>query len=120
MAWDRRLLSHSSAEAMAFKEADLERNIDFFHHGLTCMVDPGQGLLIMRPNTTPDSVGDQLKRAAARIPVTGHILWPVVELETECQKWGWEVHWNAIPTRVNPPGKLRPENHPLLFVPVYP
>lgn len=71
----------SAPKRLYFTEADLERNIDFFHHGLTCMVDPGQGLLIMLPSTTPDSVGDQLKRAAARIPVTGHILWPVLDLE---------------------------------------
>ena len=71
----------SSPKRLYFTEADLECNIDFFHHGLTCMVGPGQSVLIMLPSTTPDSVGDQLKRAAARIPVTGHIHWPVVDLE---------------------------------------
>ena len=71
----------ASPKRLYFTETDLELNIDFFHHGLTCMVGPGQSVLIMLPSTTPDSAGDQLKRAAARIPVTGHIHWPVVDLE---------------------------------------
>jgi phenylacetate-CoA ligase len=71
----------ASPKRLYFTEADLELNIAFFHHGLTCMVGPGQSVLIMLPSTTPDSAGDQLKRAAARIPVTGHIHWPVLDLE---------------------------------------
>ena len=71
----------SAPKRLYFTEADLERNIDFFRHGLSCMVDPGHTLLIMLPGTTPDSAGDQLKRAAARIPVEGHIHWPVLDLD---------------------------------------
>ncbi|WP_054697595.1 DVU_1553 family AMP-dependent CoA ligase [Desulfosarcina cetonica] len=71
----------AAPKRLYFSEADLERNIDFFHHGLTCMLAPGQTLLILLPSTSPDSAGDQLKRAAARIPAEGHVHWPVMDLE---------------------------------------
>jgi phenylacetate-coenzyme A ligase PaaK-like adenylate-forming protein len=71
----------ASPKRLYFSEADLALNIDFFYHGLTCMLAPGQRILIMLPSTTPDSAGDQLKRAAARIPAEGYIHWPVLDLD---------------------------------------
>ncbi|BBO85737.1 hypothetical protein DSCO28_63030 [Desulfosarcina ovata subsp. sediminis] len=71
----------AAPKRLYFSEADLERNIDFFHHGLTCMTDPGQTLLIMLPGHSPDSAADQLQRAAARVPLEAHIHWPVLDLE---------------------------------------
>ncbi|WP_419659150.1 AMP-dependent synthetase and ligase [Desulfosarcina variabilis str. Montpellier] len=71
----------ASPKRLYFSENDLERNIDFFHHGLTLLMDPGHRILIMLPSTTPDSVADQLKQAASRIPATGYIHWPVLDLE---------------------------------------
>ncbi len=71
----------ASPKRLYFSEADLALNIDFFHHGLTCMMAPGQRMLILLPSTTPDSAGDQLQRAAARIPAKGYIHWPVLDLE---------------------------------------
>ena len=72
----------AAPKRLYFTEEDLERNIDFFHHGLTCMAEAGESILIMLPSNTPDSAGDQLKRAAARVPMAGHIHWPVLDLET--------------------------------------
>ncbi len=37
----------SSPKRLYFSEADLEMNIDFLHHGLTCLMDPGQKILIL-------------------------------------------------------------------------
>lgn len=71
----------AAPKRLYFTERDLERNIDFFHHGLTCMAGPGGAIFIMLPGFTPDSAADQLKRAAARIPATGHIHWPVLDPE---------------------------------------
>ena len=71
----------ASPKRLYFSKTDLAQNIDFFHHGLTSMLDPGQRILIMLPSTTPDSVADQLKQAAERIPATGYIHWPVLDLE---------------------------------------
>lgn len=71
----------AAPKRLYFSEADLALNIDFFHHGLTCMMEPGQRILIMLPSTTPDSAGDQLARAAARIPASAQIHWPVLDLE---------------------------------------
>jgi phenylacetate-coenzyme A ligase PaaK-like adenylate-forming protein len=71
----------ASPKRLYFSKTDLAQNIDFFHHGLTSMLTPGQRILIMLPSTTPDSVADQLKQAAARIPAAGFIHWPVLNLE---------------------------------------
>ena len=72
----------SSPKRLYFNESDLERTMDFFHQGLTSFVDPGQEILILFPSTKPDSLGDQLKRGASRIPATAHIHWPVLDLES--------------------------------------
>ena len=45
-----------------FTGADQELTIDFFHHGMTTLVEPGQKVLILMPGDTPGSVGDLLAR----------------------------------------------------------
>jgi phenylacetate-CoA ligase len=70
----------SAPKRLYFGASDLELTIDFFHHGMRCLVRPGQRVLIVLPGTTPDSVGDLLKRGLARIPASGHIHWPVHDL----------------------------------------
>jgi len=72
----------SAPKRLYFSEHDLELSVDFFHHGLTCITEPGWNMLIMLPGTTPDSVGDLLKRAADRVPLTSHIHWPVTDLNS--------------------------------------
>ncbi|WP_054029553.1 DVU_1553 family AMP-dependent CoA ligase [Desulfatitalea tepidiphila] len=54
-----------------FDEEDLERTVDFFHHGMTTLVKPGQRVLILLPGELPDSVGDLLRRALARMNAVG-------------------------------------------------
>ncbi len=54
-----------------FTNADLELTIDFFHHGMSTLVQPGQKVLILMPGESPGSVGDLLVRGLARMNVRG-------------------------------------------------
>jgi phenylacetate-CoA ligase len=54
-----------------FTDEDLELTIDFFHHGMSGIVQPGQRVLILMPGERPGSVGDLLVRAVARMDVQG-------------------------------------------------
>lgn len=54
-----------------FTDEDLELTIDFFHHGMSGIVQPGQRVLILMPGERPGSVGDLLVRALARMDVQG-------------------------------------------------
>jgi phenylacetate-CoA ligase len=54
-----------------FTESDLELTIDFFHHGMSTLVKPGQKVLILMPGEFPGSVGDLLVKGLARMNVTG-------------------------------------------------
>jgi phenylacetate-coenzyme A ligase PaaK-like adenylate-forming protein len=54
-----------------FTEEDLELTIDFFHHGMSGIVQPGQRVLILMPGERPGSVGDLLVHALARMDVEG-------------------------------------------------
>ncbi|NVN93508.1 MAG: phenylacetate--CoA ligase family protein [Desulfuromonadales bacterium] len=56
-----------------FTAADLELTIDFFHHGMATLVQPGQKVLILMPGEQPGSVGDLLKKGLARLGVTSII-----------------------------------------------
>jgi len=54
-----------------FTRDDQELTIDFFHHGMSGIVHPGQRVLILMPGERPGSVGDLLVRALARMNVEG-------------------------------------------------
>jgi phenylacetate-CoA ligase len=56
-----------------FSENDLELTIDFFHHGMTALVHPGQKVLILMPGDRPGSVGDLLDKALSRAGVRGFV-----------------------------------------------
>lgn len=77
-----------------FTEADQELTVDFFHHGMSTLVAPGQRVLILMPGHQPDSVGDLLARGLARLDVQGYVHGPVrdpaetiaaiLDLEIDC------------------------------------
>ena len=46
---------------------DLERTVDYFHHGMRLLIEPGQAVLILLPGERPDSVGQLLARAVERL-----------------------------------------------------
>ncbi len=54
-----------------FTEEDVDLTVDFFHHGMTALVEPGQTVLVLMPGDRPASVGDLLVRALRRINVEG-------------------------------------------------
>ncbi|MGE4554357.1 MAG: DVU_1553 family AMP-dependent CoA ligase [Desulfovibrionaceae bacterium] len=51
------------SKRLFFTAGDIERTVHFFRRGMTPMVEPGRGALILLPGERPDSVGDQLARA---------------------------------------------------------
>jgi phenylacetate-CoA ligase len=56
-----------------FSEEDLEQTLDFFHHGMQTLVEPGEKVLILLPGKSPDSTGDLLARALTRMNVGSRI-----------------------------------------------
>jgi phenylacetate-CoA ligase len=60
-----------------FTTGDVELTLDFFHHGMSTLVRPGQRVLILMPGPRPASVGDLLKKALARMDVEGIVHGPL-------------------------------------------
>ncbi|AFM24501.1 DVU_1553 family AMP-dependent CoA ligase [Desulfomonile tiedjei] len=54
-----------------FTRQDLELTVDFFHHGMSALVETGQKVLILLPGPRPDSVGNLLARGLSRMGVKG-------------------------------------------------
>ena len=66
-----------ASKRLFFTAEDLELTVDFFHHGMSTLVSPGQRVLILLPGEKRDSVGDLLKRGLARMDVEGIVHGPV-------------------------------------------
>ncbi len=62
-----------------FTAEDLEATIDFFHHGMSTLVGPGDRVLILLPGELPDSVGDLLQKGLARLGAQGIVHGPVCD-----------------------------------------
>ncbi len=60
-----------------FTGSDLESTVDFFHHGMSTLVGPGQRVLILMPGELTGSVGDLLVKALSRMDVQGIVHGPV-------------------------------------------
>lgn len=60
-----------------FTSDDIELSLDFFHYGMSSLVQPGQRVLILLPGRRPDSAGDLLARALKRMQVSGFVYGPV-------------------------------------------
>lgn len=56
-----------AAKRLFFTADDLERTVDFFHHGLTTFMEPGWRIFVCLPGPTPGSVGDLLRQALPRL-----------------------------------------------------
>ncbi|NPV92490.1 MAG: phenylacetate--CoA ligase family protein [Firmicutes bacterium] len=52
---------------LCFTREDLESTVDFFHHGMSTLVGPGDRVLILLPGERPDSVGDLLAAGLRRL-----------------------------------------------------
>ncbi len=60
-----------------FTAADLESTLEFFAAGMSAFTGPGDRVLILLPGEAPDSAGNLLARALARIGAAGIIHGPV-------------------------------------------
>jgi phenylacetate-coenzyme A ligase PaaK-like adenylate-forming protein len=61
--------STGEGKRLFFTEGDLELTVDFYHHGMSTLVRPGQRVAIFFPSEIPDSVGDLLLRGLQRMDV---------------------------------------------------
>jgi len=59
--------STGEAKRIFFTEGDLELTVDFYHHGMSTLVRPGQKVAIFFPGEIPDSIGDLLLRGLRRM-----------------------------------------------------
>ncbi len=61
--------STGEAKRVFFTEGDLDLTIDFYHHGMSTLVRPGQRVAIFFPGEIPYSVGDLLFQGLQRMDV---------------------------------------------------
>jgi phenylacetate-CoA ligase len=61
--------STGEAKRLFFTEGDLELTVDFYHHGMSTLVRPGQRVAVFFPGEIPYSVGDLLLRGLRRMDV---------------------------------------------------
>ncbi len=71
--------STGEAKRLFFTEEDLELTVDFFHHGMSTLVRPGQRVVVLLPGERPDSVGDLLIRGLRRMDVHALAYGPVTD-----------------------------------------
>jgi phenylacetate-CoA ligase len=71
--------STGAAKRLFFTEGDLELTVDFFHHGMSTLVRPGQKVAVLLPGERPDSVGDLLVRGLRRMDVDALLYGPVID-----------------------------------------
>jgi phenylacetate-coenzyme A ligase PaaK-like adenylate-forming protein len=71
--------STGEAKRLFFTEGDLELTVDFFHHGMSTFVRPGQRVAVLLPGEKPDSVGDLLVRGLRRMDVRALVYGPVTD-----------------------------------------
>lgn len=69
--------STGESKRLFFTEEDLELTVDFFHHGMSTIVRPGQKVMVFLPGQRPDSVGDLLLRGLGRMDVRALVYGPI-------------------------------------------
>ncbi|SHH71278.1 Phenylacetate-coenzyme A ligase PaaK, adenylate-forming domain family [Clostridium magnum DSM 2767] len=56
-----------------FTEKDLQLTIDFFKHGMSCLVDKGDKVLVLLPGESYGSIGDLLKKALKEVDIECYV-----------------------------------------------
>ena len=94
--------STGEAKRLFFTEEDLELTVDFFHHGMSTLVRPGQRVAVLLPGERPDSVGDLLARGLRRMDVHALVYGPVTDpVHAACAVASFGAHCLVgIPTQV--------------------
>lgn len=64
-----------------FTDDDQEQTMDFFHHGMSVLIQPGSRVLILMPGETPGSIGDLLKKALNRMNAHGFVHGPATDID---------------------------------------
>ena len=62
-----------------FTEEDLDLTVDFFHHGISTLVEPGGKVMVFMPGVLPGSVGDLLVKGLDRLGAAGVVHGPVTD-----------------------------------------
>jgi len=73
--------STGPAKRIFFDPEDLERTVDFFQHGMSTLIQPGERVLILLPGGLPGSIGELLVEGLARMNVEGIVHGPVQDPE---------------------------------------
>jgi phenylacetate-CoA ligase len=68
-----------------FTTEDLNRTVDFFHHGMSTFTMPGNRVLIFMPGQRPGSVGDLLCTALERLGADGVVHGPILDPDAVLQ-----------------------------------
>lgn len=79
---------------LAFTAGDLERTIDFFHHGMNALCGRGSSAAIFMPGNHPDGLCQLLAEGLRRFGAVPHIYGPVVDPEDAarfCRRAGAQV-----------------------------
>ena len=90
------------AKRIHFTSDDLEMTVDFFRHGMSTLVEPGDRVLILMPGELPGSVGDLLVKGLRRMDVEGIVRWPVGDTEEVIA----EISARRISSLVGLPGQV--------------
>ncbi|HEX2768309.1 MAG TPA: AMP-binding protein [Geobacteraceae bacterium] len=90
------------AKRLHFTGDDLELTVDFFRHGMSTLVEPGERVLILMPGELHGSVGDLLVKGLARMDVEGIVRWPVGDAEEVIA----EIAERRITSMVGLPGQV--------------
>jgi phenylacetate-coenzyme A ligase PaaK-like adenylate-forming protein len=61
--------STGEAKRLFFTEGDMDLTIDFYHHGMSTLVRPGQRVAVFFPGVIPYSIGDLLLQGLQRMNV---------------------------------------------------
>ena len=56
-----------------FMKKDLQLTIDFFKHGMSCLVDKGDKVLVLLPGESYGSIGDLLKKALKEVNIECYV-----------------------------------------------
>ena len=92
--------STREAKRLFFTEEDLELTVDFFHHGMSTLVKPGQRVMVFLPGERADSVGDLLVRGLARMDVRAFAYGPISDPVHAAQAFWLSAPIVGIPTQI--------------------
>ena len=94
-----------------FTHEDLETTIDFFQHGMDCLLDESDKVMVLLPGPSYASIGDLLKKALAKsgIPCIVHGVLSDVDKTAQCIEENNITCLVGIPMQVLYLSRVKPE-----------